>query len=229
MRMQLAALFVCAPALFWSADWKPADNPLTTPWTGKVTAEHALPEYPRPQLVRPKWTNLNGLWDYAIRPKAEDRPAQFEGKLLVPFAVESALSGVKRPLTPEQRLWYRRSLHRCAGEGSATAAPFRRGGLARRGVRQRQSGGTARGRLRRVHVRHHRRAAAGHGAGTGCGVWDPTDSALTAARQAGTESQRHLVHGGIGHLADRMAGTRAGVTHSGDRDDAGNRRASSCG
>src|ERR1019366_10128909 len=84
MRMQLAALLACASALSLAADWKPADNPLTTPWTAKVTAEHALPEYPRPQLVRTKWTNLNGLWDYAIRPKGEDRPAQFEGKLLVP-------------------------------------------------------------------------------------------------------------------------------------------------
>ncbi len=135
MRMKLAALFVCAPALSLAADWKPADNPLTTPWTGKVTAEHALPEYPRPQLVRPKWTNLNGLWDYAIRPKAEDRPAQFEGKLLVPFAVESALSGVKRPLTPEQRLWYRRTFTASQAKGHASAAAFRRGRLARRSVR----------------------------------------------------------------------------------------------
>src|SRR5437016_1004261 len=91
------------------ADWKRADNPLAAPWTANVRAENALPEYPRPQLVRAKWTNLNGLWDYAIRPKEDARPAQFEGKLLVPFAVESALSGVKRPLTPEQRLWYRRT------------------------------------------------------------------------------------------------------------------------
>jgi len=51
-----------------------------------VKADRPLPEYPRPQLVRAKWTNLNGLWDYAIRPKDEARPAQFEGKLLVPFA-----------------------------------------------------------------------------------------------------------------------------------------------
>ena len=79
MRIQLAALFVCAPALL-GADWKPADNPLTTPWTSKVTSEHALPEYPRPQLVRTRCTNLNGLWDYAIRPKTEDRPAEFDGK-----------------------------------------------------------------------------------------------------------------------------------------------------
>jgi beta-galactosidase/beta-glucuronidase len=109
MRMKSAALLVCLPALLLSANWKPADSPLVTPWTAKVTAVHPLPEYPRPQLERPKWTNLNGLWDYAIRPKDDPLPAQFEGKLLVPFAVESALSGVKRPLTPDQRLWYRRA------------------------------------------------------------------------------------------------------------------------
>jgi beta-galactosidase/beta-glucuronidase len=112
MRINLTALLAMlafSPALAIAADWKPADNPLTTPWTAKVTAAHALPEYPRPQMVRPRWTNLNGLWDYAIRPKDEGRPAQFEGSILVPFALESALSGVKRPLSPEQRLWYRRT------------------------------------------------------------------------------------------------------------------------
>ena len=102
-------LAVCAGLLApaWAADWKPADGPLTTPWTGEVDAAHPLPEYPRPQMVRPQWVNLNGLWDYAIRPKAEDRPAKFDGRILVPYPVESALSGVKRPLTPGERLWYR--------------------------------------------------------------------------------------------------------------------------
>jgi len=122
--MQLATLFVCAPLLSLAADWKPADNPLTTPWTAKVTADHALPEYPRPQLVRPRWTNLNGLWDYAILPKSEDRPAQFEGKLLVPFPVESALSGVKRPLTPDQRLWYRRNFTASPTKGTRLLLHF---------------------------------------------------------------------------------------------------------
>jgi hypothetical protein len=59
-------------------------------------------------MVRSDWVNLNGLWDYAIRPKAEDQPRDWEGRILVPFAVESALSGVKKPVSPEQRLWYRR-------------------------------------------------------------------------------------------------------------------------
>ena len=225
MRMQLAALFVCAPALIWSADWKPADNPLTTPWTDKVTAEHALPEYPRPQLVRPKWTNLNGLWDYAIRPKAEDRPTQFEGKLLVPFAVESALSGVKRPLTPEQRLWYRRSFTASHAKGTRLLLHF--GAVDWRAevfvngkaVGQHEGGYDA----FTFDITDALRPGAEQELVVA--VWDPTDSALTAARQAGTESQRHLVYGGIRHLADRVAGARAGRPHPRDRDDAGHRRA----
>ena len=103
------AAFLLSAALCTAADWRPADNPLTTPWTAKVTAASALPEYPRPQMVRARWTNLNGLWDYAITPKAAARPEKFEGELLVPYPVESALSGVKRAVTPDQRLWYRRT------------------------------------------------------------------------------------------------------------------------
>ena len=106
MRTLFAALL--ATALF-AADWKPAEGPLTTPWTASVRPERPLPEHPRPQLTRAKWTNLNGLWDYAIRSKDDAQPAQFDGRILVPFAVESALSGVKKPLTPDQRLWYRRT------------------------------------------------------------------------------------------------------------------------
>jgi len=107
MRFRFAVL-LWATALC-AQQWKPADNPLTTPWTADVHADRAWPEYPRPQMVRAQWTNLNGLWDYAIRAKDEPRPERFEGKILVPFAVQSALSGVKRPLTPDQRLWYRRT------------------------------------------------------------------------------------------------------------------------
>ena len=79
-----------------AADWKPAQGPLATRWAKDVSPDKALPEYPRPQMVRKDWQNLNGLWDYAIRPKAEDRPEKFEGQILVPFPVESALSGVMK-------------------------------------------------------------------------------------------------------------------------------------
>ena len=67
-----------------------------------------LPEYPRPQMTRPEWTNLNGEWEYAIFPKDDPAPEVFHGKILVPYAVESLLSGVQKPLLPDQRLWYRR-------------------------------------------------------------------------------------------------------------------------
>ena len=68
-----------------------------------------LPEYPRPQMVRANWTNLNGQWAYAIAPKAAARPEAFAGHILVPFAIQSQLSGVAVPVTEEQRLWYRRT------------------------------------------------------------------------------------------------------------------------
>jgi hypothetical protein len=92
-----------------AADWRPAESTLTTPWTQDVSPTNAHPEHPRPQQVRDSWATLNGLWDYAIRPRAESRPDAFEGQILVPYPVESALSGVKRAVGPEQRLWYRRA------------------------------------------------------------------------------------------------------------------------
>lgn len=76
----------------------------------RVTPDTAWAEYPRPQLRRARWHNLNGLWDYALRDRAEPEPAAYDGKVLVPFCLESALSGVGRPVGPEQRIWYRRAV-----------------------------------------------------------------------------------------------------------------------
>lgn len=108
MKLTITLTLLCLPTL-WGADWKPAESPLTTPWTSLVKPDHPLPEYPRPQMARKDWINLNGLWDYAIRPQEETIVEKYDGQILVPFPVESALSGVKQPLTPEQRLWYRRT------------------------------------------------------------------------------------------------------------------------
>ena len=91
------------------AQWKPVEGTLTTDWTSKVTPKNVWQDYPRPQLVREKWLNLNGLWEYAIRPKDEEKPEQFDGKILVPFAVESALSGVGKQVGEQNKLWYRRT------------------------------------------------------------------------------------------------------------------------
>jgi hypothetical protein len=80
-----------------------------TKWAKDVTPDNVHPEYPRPQLVREKWTNLNGLWEYAVKPAAEKQPAAFDGQILVPFPIESALSGVMKRVAPTDKLWYRRS------------------------------------------------------------------------------------------------------------------------
>jgi hypothetical protein len=79
---------------------------MNTPWS--PASPIPLPEYPRPQMTRPQWINLNGLWDYAIQPKEYPAPKTFDGQILVPYAIESALSRVEKPLLPDQRLWYRR-------------------------------------------------------------------------------------------------------------------------
>ncbi len=91
-----------------AAEWKPASGPLLTRWAAEVNPTNAHPEYPRPQLVRPDWLNLNGLWNYAITPNTNSRPAQFDGEILVPFPIESALSGVMRRLDEHSTLWYQR-------------------------------------------------------------------------------------------------------------------------
>jgi len=88
--------------------WKPQGK-LLTKFAADVRPESPLPEYPRPQMVRGQWTNLNGLWDYAIAPRGAERPESFAGKILVPFCIESALSGVARGVGPENELWYRRT------------------------------------------------------------------------------------------------------------------------
>lgn len=77
-------------------------------WYDKVDTACPLPEYPRPQLVRENWLNLNGKFDYAILPAAQKWAENFDGEILVPFAVESLLSGVEKPLSPSDRLWYRK-------------------------------------------------------------------------------------------------------------------------
>jgi beta-galactosidase/beta-glucuronidase len=80
-----------------------------TPWTDRVDPELPWPEYPRPQMVRERWENLNGYWEYAIAPKSAAQPSTFEGRILVPFPLESALSGVQRQLQPDECLWYHRT------------------------------------------------------------------------------------------------------------------------
>ena len=107
-------------------NWKPVSAKILTPWAEKVNAANPLPEYPRPQLVRANWTNLNGLWQYDILPRSQTAvPSSFSGSILVPFAVESALSGVAKTVGKDSVLWYKRSFALPAGaKGKNTLLHF---------------------------------------------------------------------------------------------------------
>ncbi|WP_326609235.1 AbfB domain-containing protein [Streptomyces scopuliridis] len=92
-----------------AAPWTPKPAPMTTPWTAQVPVDNPLPEYPRPQLTRPDWTNLNGIWDFAVTGRDAGQPSAFPDRIRVPFVAESALSGIQRRITGNDKLWYKRA------------------------------------------------------------------------------------------------------------------------
>ncbi len=92
-----------------SAQWKPAGDKIKTRWSQEIDPQNVLPEYPRPIMERKEWKNLNGLWDYSITNRGDQKPAVYQGKILVPFPVESSLSGVGQQLGDQKELWYKRS------------------------------------------------------------------------------------------------------------------------
>lgn len=106
----LSTLVVMQTSAQAPGSWRPAEGRLATRWAADVSPDNVLPEYPRPQMVRPDWLNLNGLWAYAVVPAGAERPTAYDGEILVPFPIESSLSGVMRRVDPESRLWYRRTV-----------------------------------------------------------------------------------------------------------------------
>jgi len=89
--------------------WQINADRITSKWANQVSPEHVWQEYPRPQMVRDQWLNLNGLWDYTIVDSNMGIPNSFDGQILVPFAVESALSGVSKRISENNVLWYKRT------------------------------------------------------------------------------------------------------------------------
>lgn len=104
----LAVVLLAVGITTASAEWKIAGDRIRTKWAEEVNPSNVLPEYPRPQLVRGEWQNLNGLWNYAITDVNAAEPTNFDGEILVPFAVESTLSGVGKRVKDSQLLWYER-------------------------------------------------------------------------------------------------------------------------
>lgn len=104
-------LLAMAQANAQNTGWKPVTGKITTEWASKVDPNNTLPEYPRPQMVRGTWASLNGLWQYAITPKSQETlPTSLDGNILVPFAVESSLSGVAKTVGKDSVLWYKRTI-----------------------------------------------------------------------------------------------------------------------
>lgn len=108
MIKQFLALMTFTVCVSASAQWKPAGDKIKTSWADKIDVNKVLPEYPRPIMEREQWQNLNGLWNYAILPAGKSAPLTYDGKILVPFALESSLSGVAKELGDKNELWYQR-------------------------------------------------------------------------------------------------------------------------
>jgi beta-galactosidase/beta-glucuronidase len=123
-KQALAVVLCLFPAAASLAD-EPRREAMTTTWGDKVTADNAWQEYPRPQLERTNWTNLNGKWSYAVTPsESVATPEKWDGEILVPFCLESHLGGVKRELQSDEALWYRRTFDAKKTEGKRTLLNF---------------------------------------------------------------------------------------------------------
>lgn len=113
--MKRSSLFFCfiliaSYSFAQKNSWKIVAGNITTPWADSVNPANVLAQYPRPQMQRNDWTNLNGLWQYSILPKSnENIPSKFQGNILVPFAIESSLSGVKKSVGKDSIVWYQRT------------------------------------------------------------------------------------------------------------------------
>ncbi|MCD7973151.1 MAG: beta-galactosidase [Candidatus Azobacteroides sp.] len=109
MRIKLLSLLFILFTPWVFPQWKPAGDKIKTGWSENLDVDNILPEYPRLIMERDQWQNLNGIWEYAILPYGQPEPERFDGEILVPFAVESALSGVQKRLDKENELWYKRT------------------------------------------------------------------------------------------------------------------------
>ena len=106
--MKKHVLFCCCYFFFIcvQAQWKPEGNKIITKWAESINPEYVHQEYPRPRLVRNEWKNLNGLWDYEITKLGVNKPNFYKNKILVPFPIESSLSGVHKNVGKDNELWY---------------------------------------------------------------------------------------------------------------------------
>ena len=208
----LAATCLLAPA----ADWQPAGGRIKTRWAEDVSPDKVWPEYPRPQMVREDWLNLNGLWDYAIAAEGRPRsPQECEGKILVPFAGRVGPVGRDEARGPDEPAVVSPHVRGAGGvEGPARAAALRRGGLGATVWVNGKEVGAHQGGYDPFTFDITDALEAGRPAGTRRRRLGSDRRRHAAARQAGAQARRHLVHGRHRHLADGLARAGAG---GGDR------------
>jgi len=109
MKIKFFLFLLFTISLIQAQRWKPVEGKIMSQWAKNVNPEKVWQEYPRPQFERSQWKNLNGLWDYTILKTNQIQPKQFQGKILVPFSFESPLSGVGKNISPEDKMWYKKS------------------------------------------------------------------------------------------------------------------------
>ena len=109
MKSKFIFFILISITLVQAQSWKPVEGKIMSQWAKTVNPDNVWQEYPRPQFERTEWKNLNGLWDYAILKTNQIQPKRYQGKILVPFSFESALSGVEKKIKPEDKMWYRKN------------------------------------------------------------------------------------------------------------------------
>lgn len=108
MKTKLLFIFLLIVSSLQAQKWAAVQGKISSQWAKTVTPENVWQEYPRPQFERDDWKNLNGLWEYSIQKNNSTAPKRYQGKILVPYSFESALSGVGKEINPQDRMWYRR-------------------------------------------------------------------------------------------------------------------------
>ncbi|MDR2920138.1 MAG: beta-galactosidase [Tannerella sp.] len=105
LTLSLLSAIMCMPVFAWT----PKGDKIKTKWATEVTPQNVWQTYPRPQLKRTDWKNLNGLWEYQVTDMAAKKNSvKYGNEILVPFAIESSLSGVAQTFNPTDKLWYRK-------------------------------------------------------------------------------------------------------------------------
>ncbi len=123
-KIKLIIIALIFSAGTFAQNWEPVREKIMTRWAEKISPENVWKEYPRPQMVRPQWQSLNGLWEYAVTFNRVEEPEKWEKNILVPFALETPLSGVGRRIEANEVIWYKRTFELSPGKNERQLLNF---------------------------------------------------------------------------------------------------------